>query len=63
MRDRRHRVPPVPRQPGSVPDSWGDLTGYRLATRDGLCTSPLYLSREDALDAWTDRAIEWEDVA
>lgn len=47
----------------SVIDSWGELTGYRLATQDGLCTSRLYLSREDALDAWTDRAIEWEDIA
>lgn len=47
----------------SVTDSWGELIGYRLATLLGLRTSRLYLSREDALDAWINRSIEWEDIA
>ena len=38
----------------------GDLIGYRLYTADLRRQSRLYLSREDALQAWTDRSIEWE---
>lgn len=44
----------------SVTDHFGDVVGYRLRTADLRCQSRLYLSREDALQAWVDRCIEWE---
>lgn len=44
-----------------VTDAVGELMGYRLYTPDARRTSRLYLSREDALDAWINRQIEWED--
>lgn len=43
------------------PDAGGELMGYRLRTPDQTRSSRLYLSREDALDAWINRSIEWED--
>ena len=42
-------------------DAGGELMGYRLCTPDRARRSRLYLSREDALDAWINRQIEWED--
>jgi hypothetical protein len=45
----------------AVKDSGDQLTGYRLYTPDQSRRSRLYLSREDALDAWISRSIEWED--
>lgn len=44
-----------------VTDRACELLGYRLVTPDGDRFSRLYLSREDALDAWVNRSIEWED--
>lgn len=44
-----------------ITDATGELVGFRLYTPDGERTSRLYLSREDALDAWINRSIEWED--
>ncbi len=50
-----------------VLDAGGELMGYRLQTPESAHapgsarTSRLYLSREDALDAWINRSIEWED--
>lgn len=44
-----------------VLDAGGELMGYRLQTPESARTSRLYLSREDALDAWINRQIEWED--
>lgn len=45
----------------AVTDAGDELMGYRLCTPDASRTSRLYLSREDALDAWINRSIEWED--
>lgn len=42
-------------------DDGGELLGYRLYAPSGERRSRLYLSREDALDAWINRSIEWED--
>ena len=44
-----------------VTDTGGELMGFRLYEPDDGRTSRLYLSREDALDAWINRSIEWED--
>lgn len=44
----------------SVATDAGDLLGYRLRTADLRRQSRLYLSREDALQAWVNRSIEWE---
>ena len=44
----------------AVTDDYGLLTGYRLVKPGMSRTSRLYLSREDALDAWINRSIEWE---
>lgn len=43
-------------------DAGGSLIGYRLrhGRGDTARLSRLYLSREDAIDAWLDRSIEWE---
>lgn len=43
----------------AITDGGGELIGYRLHEPQGP-TSRLYLSREDALDAWVNRQIEWE---
>ena len=45
----------------AVTDAGDELMGYRLCTPDASRRSRLYLSREDALDAWINRSIEWED--
>jgi len=45
----------------AVLDGRGELIGYRLYTPDQSRSSRLYLSREDALDAWINRSVEWED--
>ncbi len=45
----------------AVTDAGDELMGYRLYTPDASRRSRLYLSREDALDAWISRSIEWED--
>lgn len=45
----------------TVTDDYGMLTGYRLITPDYRRGSRLYLSREDALGAWIEKSIEWED--
>lgn len=44
-----------------VMDAGDELMGYRLCKPDASRRSRLYLSREDALDAWISRSIEWED--
>ena len=44
-----------------VTDSWCEIVGYRLVKPRGDRVSRLYLSREDALDAWINRCIEWEN--
>lgn len=44
-----------------VLDALGELMGFRLYTPNQSRSSRLYLSREDALDAWINRSIEWED--
>jgi hypothetical protein len=44
-----------------VTDTGGELMGFRLYEPDDGRTSRLYLSRDDALDAWACRCIEWED--
>lgn len=43
-----------------VLDQYGALMGYRLVSADHLRGSRLYLSREDAIEAWTNRCIEIE---
>ncbi len=43
-----------------VTNDFGDVVGYRLRTANLRRQSRLYLSREDALQAWIDRSIEWE---
>jgi hypothetical protein len=44
----------------AVTDAGGEIIGYRLYKPDQSRQSRLYLSREDALDAWINRCIEWE---
>lgn len=45
----------------TVTDAGNELMGYRLYTPGCGRASRLYLSREDALDAWINRCIEWDN--